>query len=49
MELEDPYSNIDVILPTDYLDTTDPSVVEEEINGMLSTYPFALVRIIKFT
>ena len=46
MELEDPYSNIDVILLTDYLDTTDPSVVEEEINGMLSTYPFALVRII---
>ena len=45
MELEDPYSNIDVIPLTDYLDIIDLSVVEEEINGTLSTYPFALVRI----
>ena len=45
MELVDPYSNIDVIPLTDYLDIIDLSVVEEEINGMLSTYPFALVRI----
>ena len=45
MELEDPYSNIDVIPLTDYLDIIDPSVVEEEINGMLSTFPFAQVRI----
>ena len=45
MELVDPYSNIDVIPLTDYLDIIDPSVVEEEINGMSSTYPFALVRI----
>ena len=49
MELEDPYSNIDVIPLTDYLDIIDLSVVEEEINGTLSTYPFALVRIPVYT